>query len=762
MTAKRPAALAAASVALLAVFAVSACGAPDAPAASDAADPSETLFVEGVVWTADPTNPRAEAVLVRDGVIDFVGTSAQASERAGPGAPTVELAGRMLLPGFVESHTHPAVAGLIASTFQVIGTESVAQVQAALADYAAANPDEDVLFGFGFPGALASAVNSAGVTGPHKEDLDAVVSDRPVMILAVDAHSAWLNSRALEVAGIDRDTPDPVPGVHFYQRDASGEPTGWAVEGAAFWPLLPVFGIGSEEEFRAALSATLPALSSMGVTTVYDAGIPGGETTLRNALSAAAALEREGQLSVRYQASWYVDSPNQEPAEVVAKVNALQGEFASDLLDVRTVKIALDGTIEGQTAAVLEPYASGRGGAVALSGDYLAGLLTALREAGLHAHAHAIGDRTLRMVLDAVAAARQSVPRSGSRLAVAHAMLAADEDLTRLGALDVSIQTTPHWAHDMQGSLDLYSRLLDPGRGARIMRLRAMWDAAPLVAFGADFPATGLPFELASPLYGIKIGVTRLGPGVLEGPPYPPADQRLALDEMLRGYTTNGARQLGMEETTGAIRPGWAADLVVVDRDLFGVEPAEIDRAQVDMTMLGGRIVFAREGAAQSATATVPGSGRLASRESQQGAALHGGLHPEAEEAISKLRSPFCPGLMLEVCPTANADALRDSIDADARDGAGADSLVEMVVAAYGEEYRAFPKRQGAGLLAWVVPPAGLLAGLGLVVLALRRLRGSVGSGPDAAEAADRLTSEEEARLNAALAEFDAMEEAEA
>ena len=135
----------------------------------------------------------------------------------------------------------------------------------------------------------------------------------------------------------------------------------------------------------------------------------------------------------------------------------------------------------------------------------------------------------------------------------------------------------------------------------------------------------------------------------------------------------------------------------------------------------------------------------------------HRALHPEAREAISKLRSPFCPGLMLEVCPSLDAQLLRDSLDAQARDGTSADSLVERMVAAYGEEYRAFPKRTGTGLLAWAVPPAGLLVGLGLVVVALRRLRGSA-----QARTGEGLTSEEEARLAAAMAEFDAMEEADA
>lgn len=563
---------------------------------------TETLFAGGVVWTGDPANPRAEAVLVRNGRIAYVGTSDEAAGRAGDGAATVALEGRMLLPGFVESHFHPAVAGLLGSKLQVIGTQTVGDVQAALAEYAAANPNEAVLFGFGFPGALNVAVGDDGVPGPRREDLDAVVPDRPVMILAVDAHSAWLNTKALEVAGIDRDTPDPLPGVHYYQRDADGEPTGWAVEGSAFWPLLPRFGVGSVEEFQAAYSHMFPALSAMGVTTVFDAGIPGGEATLHNALQAVADMEREGRLPVRYRTAVYVDNPSTTGQEAVSQVRRMRSVFASANVDIHTVKVATDGTIEGQTAAVLESYAGGTAGRVLLDGDAFARLLSALREADLDAHIHAIGDRTLHDALDAVAAARDSVPQSDARVAIAHAMLADDQDLARMRSLDVSIQTTPHWAHDLAGSLGLYSHLLDSERGERMMRLRDLWDAAPLVAFGADYPATGLPLEQATPLHGIEIGVTRLAPGETGGVPYPPADQRMSLDQMLLGYTANGARQLRLEDETGVLAPGLAADLVVLERDLFQVPPSRIHAVRVDLTMKGGVVVYQREaGGAPSA-----------------------------------------------------------------------------------------------------------------------------------------------------------------
>ena len=154
------------------------------------------LFVNGAVWTGDAARPEAEAVLVRDGRIAAVGEGDAVEEQAGDGAKVIDLAGRMLLPGFIETHSHPAVAGLLNSKLQVIGTQTVADVQAALAAYAKEHPDEAVLFGFGFPSALNTAVNTAGLKRPYHKDLDAVVADRPVMLIALNAHSAWVNSKA--------------------------------------------------------------------------------------------------------------------------------------------------------------------------------------------------------------------------------------------------------------------------------------------------------------------------------------------------------------------------------------------------------------------------------------------------------------------------------------------------------------------------------------------------------------------------------------
>ena len=562
-------------------------------AATLACHASETLFIDGAVWTANDARPVAEAVLVRDGRIAYVGETRPAKAAAGADVRVIDLQGRMLLPGFVESHTHPAMAGLLASKLQVIGTQTVADVQAALKRYADAHPDEPVIFGFGFPSILNTTLNAAGVAGPHRADLDAVVSDRPVLLLAVDAHSAWANSKALEMAGIDKTTPDPLPGVHYYQRDANGEPTGWLVESSAFWPLLPRFGIGTKEDFKAALGTMLPTLSAMGVTALFDAGIPGGEAMLRSALAALVELEQEQRLPVRYRASVYIDNPKTTAAEAVRMVRALRESFASALVDVHTVKIANDGTIEGQTAATLEPYASGADAPVMLAGEPLAELFAALRRAELDAHVHAIGDRTLRDVLNAAESARQQVPQAEAMVTVAHAMLAAPSDLARLRALDVGIQTTPHWAHDLSGTLSLYSRLLGALRGATVMRLRDMMATSPLVAFGADYPATGMPLPQTSPLHGIEIGHTRRAPGATAGEPLPPAGQTVPLAAMLRGYTVNGARQLRLQDA-GAIAPGNHADLTVLAEDLFSVQPSRIHAVAVDMTMLGGRVVYER------------------------------------------------------------------------------------------------------------------------------------------------------------------------
>ncbi len=211
------------------------------------------------------------------------------------------------------------------------------------------------------------------------------------------------------------------------------------VEGNAFWPLVPLFGIGSEEDFRAAYETLLPKLSAMGITTVFDAGIP-GDTLLHNALQALAGMERDGKLPLRYRTSVYIDKRNVNGDEVAQNIQQKRRAFASRLIDVHTAKIANDGTIEGETAAVLKPYAAGGNGAVLLSGEPLSALLSALFKANLDAHIHA--------------------------------MLASRDDLRRLKALGVSIQTTPHWTHDLSGTLSLYSRLLDAERGVRVMLLK--------------------------------------------------------------------------------------------------------------------------------------------------------------------------------------------------------------------------------------------------------------------------------------------------
>lgn len=558
-----------------------------------------TLFVGGTIWTADPDRPFAAAVVVEGDRIVYVGDVAGAEAVAGKAATVVSLQGRTLLPGFVDSHTHPGIAGLLESQLQVVGTRTVAEVQAALRAYAEAHPGDAPIFGFGFPSALNTAINAAGVAGPHRQDLDAAVSDRPVMLLALDAHSAWLNSRALAVAGIAKETPDPLPGVYYYQRDAQGEPTGWLVESGAFWPLLPVFGVGTEADFRTAYRAILPRLSAMGITSVFDAGIP-GDALLRNALAALAGLEQAGQLPLRYRASAYLSGPKTTGEALAATIKALRGEFASGasgLLDIRTGKIGNDGTIEGKTAAVLEPYVGGGSGALLLAAAPLGERLAALRRAGLDAHVHAIGDRALRTTLDAAAQARRAVPESDARVTVAHVMLAAAEDLRRLRPLDVTVQTTPHWAHDLAGSLALYSRLLGEDRARKTMRLKDLLTEAPLLAFGADHPATGLPFAQTSPLHGIEIGHTRRPPGAASGPRLPPADQRLPIEELLFGYTAAGARALRLNDV-GVIAPGKQADLVVLGADLFRTAettPHQIHAIAVDLTMLAGRVVFERQ-----------------------------------------------------------------------------------------------------------------------------------------------------------------------
>lgn len=542
---------------------------PDLPA---------TVFRGGVVYTLEPGRPWASAVAVRGNRIVAVGADHEAMAVAGPDARIVDLGGRMLLPGFVEGHIHPLLGGFFTSGVD-LQVATKADALAAVAAYVRANPQGPVR-GFGW------RMDMFGPEGPNRADLDPILPDRPALLFAIDGHSVWVNSAALNLAGITRDTPDPAPGFSYYKRDADGEPTGFVLEAAASLGIADAVEPITPALFSRLLAGWLPVAAAAGITAVFDAGMPpAGEDP--GALGAVYTdLEQRGLLPFRVVVSEMVKGPPVEGA--VARTLNIRARYNTELVRGGVMKILGDGTAEGHTAYLLEPYADTQEvGKSALSDDEWRRLITEADAAGLDIHVHAIGDGTVRVALDAIEAAMAANPPRDRRHTIAHLQLVDPADLPRFAELGVIAQFSPNWIAVDPSAATTLARL-GPQRQSRQYLMRSIIDSGGSVTFGTDWPAAGY-FSTCRPLDAIESAVTRRTLGDPDAPVFGPEDQRLDLAQALHANTLGAARQLRLDGIVGSLAVGKCADLVVLRDNLFEVEPHRIAATGVDMTMMNGR-----------------------------------------------------------------------------------------------------------------------------------------------------------------------------
>ncbi|BDD09937.1 putative amidohydrolase [Fulvitalea axinellae] len=567
----------------LSVFACSSKKQEEAPSGKFA----DWVFVNGIVYLMDTDLTKTEAIAISADTITALGKNGQVDDWIGPNTKVVDLKGRMLMPGFVESHIHPAVAGLLNTGVQLLEFSTKKEIMEALKAYSERHPYKKAIFGFGWSNDLFEP------NGPHKSELDSVIHNRPVFLIANDAHSAWVNSEALELLDIGKDTPDPLPGVHFYKRDKNGEPTGWLVEGGAFWPQLPKLGLGSSSDFKQGLKEILPVLASFGITSLFDAGVPGLE---RYALAALTELERDDDLPVRYYTSHYVTSPT-EAEDAVKDFLALKEEFTSELVIPSAIKIPNDGTIEAETAALLEPYTDHpkNSGAVMLDQETLTRLLIQADSAGIDTHIHAIGDRTAHEALNAIKASQDKTGRKDTRHTICHLQLVREKDIKRFANLGVIAQVSPQWPQDLHSTYyKLWVKELGKRRANHQFEFRTFLKNRVIMSLGSDFPATGGTLTESSPMYGIETGRTRQVPGKPNSFPIPQKSERVSVAELLRGYTYNGAYQLRSEKQIGSLKVGKKADVIILDENPLTVPVHQLHATQVLFTMMGGKVTHNR------------------------------------------------------------------------------------------------------------------------------------------------------------------------
>ena len=545
-------------------------------------DAADLVLINGNFFTADQSAVNANAVAIRDGKFLFVGDNSGASSFAGPDTQTHDLAGAMVIPGLVDSHTHPGYISRTSDELVLPAYASKAEVLEAVAQYAAANPDAEFINGGYWQTSLFDE------RGPHKSELDAVVSDRPVVLVDTSGHSQWTNSKALEAMGIDRNTPDPVPGLSFFYREANGEPTGWVKE-FAIRPQLRALGMRGTPNPET-LKAFLDYLSSMGVVTLFDGGNSGAGDLIYEML---AEMEKNGELPLRYEGTYHIILPDQIP-NAIESLKSFQARFAGDRLRINTIKIHYDGVHEVGTSGVIEPFIDtndeNRGGLI-MDTFELSGFITQLDEENIDLHLHTVGDRATRSALDAVESVRNALERPlRIQVTLCHLELIADEDFPRFKELDVVANFSPHW-HG--GWIDGSQYTLGQERFDRMYRAQPLISDGATVTFSSDIVST---FEWhtdrGNPYMGMQIGHTRIEPEY-EDPERVrlPLSEQLSRKDLLLGYTINGARQLNMDADTGSIQVGKAADLVVLNDDLFEVESSEIRYVKPTAVLMEGELV---------------------------------------------------------------------------------------------------------------------------------------------------------------------------
>lgn len=557
---------------------------------------ADLVFKNGAVYTVNPKQPWAQSVAVREGKIVAVGSDEEVSAWIGTDTKVVDLGGRMLLPGFGDAHLHPYSAGKSCNIYGATKEETLAKVRQCAED----QKDLKWVIGFGWDGSVFDNFS------PNKSPLDKIIPNKPAIFYEMNGHDAWANSRAFEIAGIDKNTPDPKRGI--MQRDPkTGEPTGALNEYAAE-PVIRKTPMYSDEELLKGLNGFLEKARRVGITSF--AAMPSPPWVLpiapnmadRQALDTWMKLEEQGALTARVNVVLAADLDAGADADV-AKMTALRDEYrkklaGSNKLEVKTVKIFGDGLIETDTAALSAPYSnrpdwSGKGN---LSDDEMKEWVAAVDKEGFQLHIHSIGDATIHNVLDAVEYTRETNGIRDARHQIAHNELIDPEDIGRFNELDVIAQFSPAWAQWTHYE----EATVAPKLGDRVnwlYSINSIKESGGRLAFACDCTGFDVPGDRLTPLDSIEMAITRRP----ANPTYDPSAKTFLPEQSVDLDTAIAARTIGVayanfqDDVIGSIELGKYADLIVLDRNLFEIPVDDIHNAKVLLTFFEGKPVYQDE-----------------------------------------------------------------------------------------------------------------------------------------------------------------------
>ncbi len=564
---------------------------------------AELVFKNGYIYTPDSQAVEEQAVAIKDGYIVFVGESNDASKYIGSDTKVIDLGNKMLLPAFADGHMHPArsayIYGYQVYLANMTTHEGYLEV---IKTYSDRFPDH-----FGIQGAGYSR-STYDKIGPRKEDLDAIDDTRPIAITSADGHSMWVNSKALEMAGIKKGTPQPKGGVIQFDP-ITGEPAGLLQEYGAMSKVEAIFPEHPKDDIKKSLLGLQEWLNSKGIVMAHDAWV---DLDAQNYLDAYRELDQEGLLTVRYRGSWYLTPEN--CFEKIEKGIALSKQFKTENFQVKSFKFFTDQVLEEETAGLLEPYAHRPDyyGQMDWENETLQKAYEKVDKAGFQIHTHAIGDAAVKQAVDAIGHTQLINGKRDARHSLAHVQIARPEEIEKMGQLGMSAHLSPYWMVIDDYFWDLYLPYLGEERAYnRQYPHKSLFEAGVNVTHASDFGVTepdvpwaiysGMTRRLPQRVYDLWYGkdpaykyitdpsakLEKNQMGTL-----PPLEEMVDLEQMLDALTINVAKANFLDEKTGSIEVGKLADLTVLDKNLFKIKTEDIPSVNVLMTLFEGKIVF--------------------------------------------------------------------------------------------------------------------------------------------------------------------------
>jgi len=538
-------------------------------------NPFSTLVLRnGSIYTVHPDQPWADAIVIRDGLIEYIGSNDGADPYITPDTLVIDLERKMVLPGFVDAHSHASQAMDLVGNISLYSGENLADYLQSIAEFIEKNPDRKFYRGSGWADTFFTSL------GPDKKSLDDILPDRPIALISYDGHSMWVNSTTMEQAGLNRETKNP-DGGRIERDPDTGEPSGTLRE-TAFKLVEDVIPDHSLEERKNALIEYQKMAVKAGITLTHDPMLDTESVTAYNELA------REGNLKMRFRGSITLEADQ----DIKTQVDLVQVEKAKNshpYFQTLSAKIFVDGVIEGGTAYLLEPYAHRpdfRGEPI-WGPELLKDVCALLDREKVQIHLHVIGDAAARITLDAIEHAKNKNGKWDSRHSVTHLHLVDQADIPRFKDLDIIGLPQPFWFKVDDYYDELALPYLGQERANRQYPMQSLIDSGVVMASSSDFPVT-IPFD---PLIAIQTGVTRKSIHKTENRVLW-AEESSSLDDLIRSFTYNGAYANFLEDEVGSLEIGKKADLIVLDQNLFDIPAEKIAEVEVLLTMVEGVIVY--------------------------------------------------------------------------------------------------------------------------------------------------------------------------